>query len=366
LSFDFRELSEEFSLPVAELLWSADEAMHDLITPSSTADIGHSLAAKSQKVSRLRARGNVDLVFSCDGRDIDLGSEGSLREGEVEATDDVFAVPLEDLVGSHSDKDIEIPGGAAQPTWLAFSCEAQTHAVVDAGGDIDGQLPASCNPSSSRAIAAVLGVRTPFATAGGAGRTNLKKSLSLNHFAVATAGTAGDGLGSRLPSGAAAGLAGFVTGELYIFASALDRSVEVDGHVVSDIVAACGTVAAAAAAPSPTPKEVSEHVSESGEDVVEAALEALVARSTKAFVPEAIIPSPLLLIGEYVVGLSSFLKLGCRFWVVGVPIRMELHCKLAIRFLHRGRIGVPWNSEHLVVIAFFAHSSFSGARKLIS
>src|SRR5579863_1196837 len=103
----------------------------------------------------------------------------------------MLAVALEDRVLADVDLDVEIPRWAAVASRLALTAQAHAVAVINARGDLDGELAGTAHaPLSETAVAGIAHHGTG-AAAARAGLLQLEKALADAHLADAPAGFAG-------------------------------------------------------------------------------------------------------------------------------------------------------------------------------
>src|SRR5690606_32627910 len=112
-----------------------------------------------------------------------------------------------DLVGLLVDLDVQVAGGAAAGADLAFAGEADAHAVLDARGHLDGDVPPRAHAALAAALAARVGDDAPVARAGraGPGGADLAEDRALHDLDLARAAAGG----ARLRLGVALGAGPF-------------------------------------------------------------------------------------------------------------------------------------------------------------
>src|SRR5690606_1851438 len=74
--------------------------------------------------------------------------------GDRHFAEDVLAFALEELVGPHVNKDIQVPRRPASLARFAFAFHPQSLAVVNAGGHLHLQTPGAPLQTSAQAVAA--------------------------------------------------------------------------------------------------------------------------------------------------------------------------------------------------------------------
>ncbi len=109
-------------------------------------------------------------------RDFEIRSQRGLWETDVDLADEIVAMALEGIVGSDDDLDPQVATGGAGVAGLALVADLDDHPGINARPNVDRLLDRFGNPSAAPAARA--GVRNPgaIATAGRAGRRDLKET----------------------------------------------------------------------------------------------------------------------------------------------------------------------------------------------
>src|SRR5262249_46909128 len=126
--------------------------------------VGDALAAERVEVARLGAALDLERVLAVDRGHRHLGPERGLREGDRELEEDVRLLAREELVRADADHAVQVARRRAGLAGLALAGDAQAHALVDAGRDLDLDLALLAD----RALAAALGARVAHDLAGAA------------------------------------------------------------------------------------------------------------------------------------------------------------------------------------------------------
>ena len=117
-----------------------DDDLDQLVAAAPAADVGHAAALEPEHVAALRPPGDVQPVGAVEGRHLDLGAEGGLREADRHLAEQVVAVALEERVLADQDLDAEVAPRGAGVARLALAAELEPHAALDARGDVDLQV----------------------------------------------------------------------------------------------------------------------------------------------------------------------------------------------------------------------------------
>ena len=151
-------------------------------------------------------------------------------------------------------------------------------------------------------------------------------------------------------SAASASFALFLAPNLHLLGDAEDRFLEFQRQVLAQVGAA---LRAAAAATALAAKHVTEDVAEDvlKVDGIEAA-KARARRVAHTCVAKAIVAGALLAVGQHGISLTAFLEALFRLGIVGIAVRMELQCQLAVGALNLLIDGGARDAQDFVVIAF--------------
>ena len=305
---------------------------------------------------------NVVADLAVQGGNGDVCAQGRLGEGDGHLTPNVIAPALKEAVGPHGDVHMQIAVGAAVAAGVAVAGNVQHLLIVDAGGngDFHGLLMAD----APRTVAVLTGglndpARAPAAvTAPGSLHHAKGRTLADAHLARAAALGAGLGLGALGRAGTTAALAGLDLPVCDILLTALGGLLKGNGHHGLGVAAAAGGIGVrAAAAAKPAPKEAVENIAEihahTAEGVSPTGAAAKV--GVHARVAKLVVPGLFILIGQHLVGLVDFFKLGFGLLVARVQVGMVLFRQLAIGLFDLVFRGVFGNSHHLIIIPFISH-----------
>jgi hypothetical protein len=187
--------------------------------------------------------------------------------------------------------------------------------------------------------------------AAGAGALDREEALSGPHAAGAAAGAADRRAGAGLGARAVADLAGDGGGNLDLDLGARIGLLERDLQVVTQVLAALGTVRLATTAAEHLAEHVAKDVVEdiAGVGAAEAALSAL--RAVHPGMAEAIIGRALLSVGQHRIGFVDFLEARGRVLATAIAVGMVLHRHLAEGDLQGGVIAASGHAQDFVIVA---------------
>ena len=184
----------------------------------------HALALEAELLAGLAALGDLDpRLAAVDLRHVELAAERRGGERDRHAAEDVGAVALEELVRPDRQEDVEVAGRAAAHARLALAAEADAGAVLDAGRDVDAELPLLGDAAGAAALEAGVGDHLAAALAGRAGALDREVARGGADAPVAVAGRADLGRRAALGAGARAGLADHLGRHLDLGGLADDR-----------------------------------------------------------------------------------------------------------------------------------------------
>src|SRR6185369_2174111 len=127
-----------------------------LIAASGAHSIWKTLAAHAQHRARLSRRRHAHFEFPGQAGHVNLAAQGGLREADRHLAHDVFAHAAKERVARDLNHQLQIAGRLVDAHAVARLAHRARRAVLDAGGDLDGE----------RAFA----LRQPLAAADAAGR----------------------------------------------------------------------------------------------------------------------------------------------------------------------------------------------------
>ena len=300
-------------------------------------DGGESLATESHDATALSARFDGDFCFAPHQRHFCLRAERCVRERDVQVVVQVLTVALKRFVRDGLDDHEQVSRHAAHRSAVAFSAHAQLHAVLDAGGDLDGDHGLFADHAPFIRARRALLHRLPAALALGAGarRLHLAEDGVLDaadlprasaRLAIPVFRTFGLDLLEDLD------LLFDAAGDL--FQGQLDLDAQVGAlHAPTTTTAAARTAAEGAA----------KDVAELAEDVlhVHPPETGTAARSAaQAVVTEAVVLGALLVVLEHFIGLCGLLELLFRRRVARVFVRVVFEGQFAVGLLDIGTRGL--------------------------
>src|SRR5262245_45539050 len=120
-----RELLEEMPLILVQLLWRLYLHSGVQITFASAANLGQALVPDAERRARLSAFGHLHRFRPVQRRHDDLAAERQRREVDRDLAEEVHTVAAVELVLLNVDDDIEMAGGTAGRSCLAFTLEPE-------------------------------------------------------------------------------------------------------------------------------------------------------------------------------------------------------------------------------------------------
>src|SRR3989441_5895786 len=121
----FRQLFEQLTLLLRELLRRLHLHGREQIAASASVDVGHPLAAQPQRGAGLRSFGHLDGVHTVQCRHLYLAAGRDGREVDRDLAEQVVAVTAGELRLLHVDDDVEMTGGTAGGSGLALTLPTQ-------------------------------------------------------------------------------------------------------------------------------------------------------------------------------------------------------------------------------------------------
>src|SRR3989454_6057702 len=263
----FRQLFEQLALLLRELLRRLHLHGREQIAASASVDVGHPLAAQPQRGAGLRPFGDFDRVHTIQRRHLNLAAERHGREVDRDLAEQIVAVAAEELVLLHVDDDVEMAGGTAGGSGLAFTLQTQLLSRRDARRNLDRDLALVRHATRAAAPLARVGDDLSRATALRARPRDGEEALLEADLSLAAALRALTRRRARRRAGSVTGLAVLLSRDLDRRFCAARRFLERDLEVVPQVGAALRSAAPAAAA-----KQIpeTEDVTKTAEDVFEA------------------------------------------------------------------------------------------------
>src|SRR5215831_1520508 len=136
----FRQLLECVALLLREPFRRLHLHGREQIASTATVDVGHALAAQSERRPGLRALRYFDLVHAVERRHLDLAAERHRRVVHGNLAEEVVSVAPEELVLLDVNDDVEAAGWSAGGSGFAFAGHSQLLASRDASGNLDREL----------------------------------------------------------------------------------------------------------------------------------------------------------------------------------------------------------------------------------
>ena len=263
-------------------------------------------------------------------------------------------------MGDFLHQDNQIAGDAAARGCIAFAAHGELHAVIDTGGDVDGDDLLGTDDALAVAVVALVLDDAPFAAAMGADALGLHLAQQGaahfgHHTCSVTVGT--DVVVVVAGSRAATGLAGHIFGHFYLLFAAFVNLLECELHLDAQIASTHGgatmpllpTAKTSESRETATAEEIAEQVAEMREYVVH--IHVAGATSLEGSVAELVVFCLFVRVAQHIVGLSSLLELLLSLFVAGIAVGMVLQGQFAVGFLQLIGSGVLAHSKHFVVIS---------------
>ena len=322
-------------------------------------DVRHALPAQLHDLARLRAGRDRHGDRIAENRlHLELGTERGVGHRDLDGAVQLVLVAQEHLVRPFGDLDVQIAGRAAAETHLTLPGEADTHAVLDPGGDAHGHRAPRAVASVAAALVAGVGDDLADAVAGRAlaHGHDLPEEGALHRLDLpgALADVAGDRLAVAVGSRAGTHVAEDrgVDGDL--FGDTLGALGEIQGHVHQCRLTRLDTgLGSAARAEAPaTAAEGTAVAEERLEDVAEspaAATETAEAARTGAGqrITAGVDDATLLRIGQHLVGGADLFEL---VFFARVDVGVQLPRLLAVGALELLITGALRHSQDCVVV----------------
>ena len=367
----FRKLVEQFFLLARE----SDRRLHgqfDIqIAVVARLEDGHSFGAQAQPVAALASFGDFNFEALAPERgDFKLAAERRRRHGDGHLAVKVGTVALEELVFAHRDEDVEVAVASARGARRTLAAEADARSVINARGDINGNVSAAAHASRAVALGARGFEALAFALALGASLFEGEEALGCPNASRTPASRTCNGLGSRGGTRSRAcracdrrdhGDFGFFSGEGFF---------QGDGHVVSKILSASRTRAASrlSASAHDVFEQVAEDVREAPAAAAPESAEARKASRARMHsraspravrleggMSEGVVGRARLLVFQDFVGFVDILELLLGAGVAGILVGMVFLGELSVSRFYRLFIGISRHAERFV-IALFCHS----------
>src|SRR5262249_48117969 len=140
LVVDALELAQQLLLLLGQVLGRLHEHAHELVAARARVELRQALAAQAEHLAALRALGDGHLGAPAQRRDLARVAERELREGARHLGHQVGAAALEDLVLVLLDHDVQVAAWGARLAGVALAADADRHALLDPGRDLDREV----------------------------------------------------------------------------------------------------------------------------------------------------------------------------------------------------------------------------------
>src|ERR1041385_8695373 len=352
------ELLEHLALLFRQLLRRHDlDGDEQVATAAAGDDVGHAAPAEAEGRAALCPFGNLERLFTLEGRNGDVAAEGHRRIVHGDFAEQIVAVAMEERVVLHMDDNVEVAGRTASGARLAFAAQAQALAARDARGNLHRQLARLLHATRSTACVARGADDRSGAPALPAGACHRKEPLLIPKLTASVALRARLWFAAGRGARAVARFAGFVAWDLDGRFDALRGFIERDFEVIAQIGATLRSASPALAAEHLAD---AENVTEAAKDVFEAGedsrIESAGCRATKSGVAEAIVHVTLVGVGEDRIGFRRFLEFLFRNLVARIAIGMVFQRELAVRAFDLLVCRGARDAQDLVIVALGRHA----------
>src|SRR5436190_13703263 len=146
------EFSEQFALPLGQLLWGLDQNLNVHVAHMLRAQNRHPFTLQAEAPSRLGAFRHLHAgIAAVDGRHLELAAERRGDHGDRHPAMQVGALALEKWMRAEGEKNVEVARRPAADAGLAFAGEPDASTVLDAGRNVHRQRPLARHPPGARA-----------------------------------------------------------------------------------------------------------------------------------------------------------------------------------------------------------------------
>src|SRR5438045_2047141 len=136
-SADAAQLTQRLPLLLGQIGRDHDSDKDQLVAPASGPHMRDATTVDADRLSILGPGRNVDLLGPIHRWDFHRVAQGGLCHAQGQLIDDVGTVSLQHRVRLDLDDDVEVTGGTATRTDLAFTGEANLRPTIDAARDAD-------------------------------------------------------------------------------------------------------------------------------------------------------------------------------------------------------------------------------------
>ena len=260
------QFGQQFALALTQFPGCLDSHLDIKIAFAVPVEYRHAFVPYAKRGSRLRAFGDLQLVFPFKRRNHNLDAEGSLRKRDRNHAVQVVALTLKEGMLLHMQDNIQVTAWPAERARLAQSSETNSRAVLHSRGHLGFDHALAQQAAFAFALRAGIGDYTARALAGWAGSSDAEKALLIPDLASAIARPAIDRSFAGRRTVSAAPVAGLMAADIHLLLGAEDRFVKFQVQVFAKIGSALGAAA--------TTPALAEHIAEA-EDVAEDVAEIL-------------------------------------------------------------------------------------------
>src|SRR5262249_35181547 len=148
------EAAEQVALLLGQAAGDGDVDPHVLVAAPEALEHGHSFPAEDAHRAGLRARFELELSLTVEGRHGDLRAERRLGHRQRHARIDVVALTDEVAVRAHGDAHVDVAGAGTRRAGMALARDADALAVVNPGRNVDVERALLDDTALAAALAA--------------------------------------------------------------------------------------------------------------------------------------------------------------------------------------------------------------------
>src|SRR5208283_2800908 len=256
----FSQFGHKFALALTQFPGCLYSHLDEKIAFAVPVEYRHPFVPYAKRGSRLRAFGDLQLVFSFKRRDHNLDAQGSLRKRNRNHAVQVVALAFKEGVLLDMQDNIQVTGWPAERARLTQTVETNSGAVLHSRRDIGFDRARAQQAPFAFALREGIGDYTARALAGWAGSSDAKKALLIPDLPSAITRPAIDWRFAGRCAVSAAPVAGLMAAHIHLLVGAEDRLIEFKVQVFAKIGSTLGAA--------PTTAALAEHLPET-EDVTE-------------------------------------------------------------------------------------------------
>ena len=306
-------MPEKLFLFLVDLFGDFDMKFNEQIPTDPSLRVGHSLILQSIDFARLRPRRNGNVVFSREDGNVERCPQRRLSERNRDLAHQISSIPFEEIMGFDSNVDIQIPWRTTAFARFPFASQAELHAVINSGRNLDIQLARSADDPLTATIRTLVPNARPATTTGRTRRLDAEETLRLDDLALSVAIVTFLRLSPGFGAGTIARDAQLVLVNLQLSRAAHGRIEQFDRQ------RRLQTLAFARSGATPLPSAATEKFVNDAPKRTKDVIDIL---KIQTRMTEAIIPLLFVWIAQYLKGFSPFFEDDDSRFVTGIAIRM--------------------------------------------